>query len=980
MRAKAIVLLAFCTVLLPALAAAQQTGTLVGKVSDSGGLTLPGVTVEAKSNSLPTPRTTVTGNGGEFQMPALPPGDYTVTFTLSGMTTVTREARVQLNLETTVNATLSVGGVTETVEVLGQFTPAIEKDSTAIKSGVSSDTIQALPVGQEYRDLLKLIPGVSVTQDSTRGQSAGGSGQDNVYKFDGVNVTLPLFGTLSAEPASYDIAEVTTIKGGAKAVDFVRAAGFTVDTISRSGTNRFSGQVSYQFQGAEMAAKVQSGSASKYNQTLSWFNASLGGPVVPSKLLFYASYYRPERDRDNRSNLYGELPDYNSTRNEGYGKLTFTPTSQILINGSYRYSHRLDRSDLFGQASAPTTGTGYESTQKIFTADGSWVINARSFASFKYTYFENPNVGRPDYVADTNVNTAIGTPLDLANLDKIGLLTVPSPLTGEDAANAFFGPYIQKYGYISPTTGQKTGGGLVGYGTLFDNDDFYRNSWQIAYNLNLGSKVLHDLHFGYQRYSDWEELLRSSNGWGSISIPGGRSGAGFRPPQGGPQAYFIAAFQQQTTGAIPPIESTYKSQSFEANDTIRYNNWSFNLGLLISNDTLYGQGLEDGQSTASGYVASPGTVYKMYEIPWSKMIQPRVGATWAYNGNDTVYASWATYNPAASSLPRAASWARNLAVTINAFFDQNGILYAVAPNAASTGKLFQPDMTPRTTQEFILGTSRQFTPRLTARLYGRYRYSDHFWEDTNNNARQIYGMPADWAPAELYIPNRAEQCVGLGCSASSYVIADLDRAYTKYYEATAEAEYRGGKVYARGSYTWSKYYGNFDQDNSTAGTANDGNIFIGSSNIGDGAGRQLWNFKEGRLHGDRPHALKMYGYYSLGWNATVGGFFTAQSGQIWEATSVQPYVQYTSSTSATNRYAEPAGSRRTDAWYLLDLNYIQNIPLGGRYRMQAIVDLYNVFNSQTGYNYVSNLQSTLFNTPQSFLSPRRVQISAKFQF
>ena len=44
------------------------------------------------------------------------------------------------------------------------------------------------------------------------------------------------------------------------------------------------------------------------------------------------------------------------------------------------------------------------------------------------------------------------------------------------------------------------------------------------------------------------------------------------------------------------------------------------------------------------------------------------------------------------------------------------------------------------------------------------------------------------------------------------------------------------------------------------------------------------------------------------------------------------------------------------------------------------MDVYNVFNSQTGYNYVSNLQSTLFNTPGSFLSPRRVQISAKFQF
>jgi hypothetical protein len=978
MARRLVLLASMCLLLLPALALAQQTGAISGKVVGTDNLAIPGVTIEARASVLPTPRVTTTGSVGEYQMPALPPGDYTLTFVLSGMTTVTRQVKVQLNLDTTVNATMAVGGVTETVEVKGQFTPAIEKDSTAIKSGVSSDTIQALPVGQEYRDLMKLIPGVAVTQDSTRGQSAGGSGQDNVYKFDGVNVTMPLFGTLSAEPASYDIAEVTTVKGGAKAVDFIRAAGFTVDTISKSGTNRFAGQVSYQYQGANMASDVQNGSASKYNQTLSWFNTGVGGPVIASKLFFYGSYYRPERSRDNRSNLYGELPDYNSVRNEGYGKLTYTPTSQILINGSYRYSHRLDKSDLFGQASSATTGTGYESNQKILTMDGSWVINSRSFASFKFTNFKNPNVGRPDYTANTNVNTAIGTQLDINNLDKIGLLTVPSPLTGQDGANAFFQPYIDKYGYS--LNGVKTGGGTVGYGTLFDNDDFFRTSWQVAYNINYGSTIIHDLHFGYQQYSDWEELLRSSNGWGSISITGGRTGTGFAPPQGGPQSYFIAAFQQQTTGAVPPIKSTYKSQSVEANDTIRYKNWSVNVGLLVSHDTLYGQGLKDGQQTASGYTQSTGTTYKMYDIPASKMLQPRIGATWAYNGNDTVYASYAKYNPAASSLPRAASWARNLAVTINAFFDQNGVLYAVAPNAASTGKLFVPNMTPRTTQEFLVGTSRQLKPTLTARAYGRYRYSNHFWEDTNNNARQIYGMPAGWAKNDLYIYNLADQCVGLGCSASSYVIADLDRAYTKYYEATVEAEYRTRKVYARGSYTFSKYWGNFDQDNSTAGTSNDANIFIGSSNIGDGAGRQLWNFKEGRLHGDRPHSLKLYGYYSLDWNATVGSFFTAQSGQVWEDTSVQPYVQYTSSTSATNRYAQQAGSRRTKPWYLFDLNYVQNIPLKGRYKLQAIVDVYNVFNSQTGYNYVSNLQSTLYNTPGSYLSPRRVQISAKFQF
>ena len=90
---------------------------------------------------------------------------------------------------------LGVQGVSESITVTATAT-LIDKESATIKSGLSNEQIRALPVGQEYRDLLKLIPGVQYTQDTTRGPSAGGSGQDNVYQFDGVNVTLPLFGTL----------------------------------------------------------------------------------------------------------------------------------------------------------------------------------------------------------------------------------------------------------------------------------------------------------------------------------------------------------------------------------------------------------------------------------------------------------------------------------------------------------------------------------------------------------------------------------------------------------------------------------------------------------------------------------------------------------------------------------------------------------------------------------------------------------------
>ena len=240
-------------------------------------------------------------------------------------------------------------------------------------------------------------------------------------------------------------------------------------------------------------------------------------------------------------------------------------------------------------------------------------------------------------------------------------------------------------------------------------------------------------------------------------------------------------------------------------------------------------------------------------------------------------------------------------------------------------------------------------------------------------------MPAGWGPALLYIGDLSARTGQIG-SGSSYVIAELDRAYTKYYEATAEAEYRTSKVYVRGSYTWSRYHGNFDQDSSTAGSSNDANIFIGSSNIGDGAGHQLWNFRDGTLAGDRPSSLKLYAYYQLNWNATVGAFALAQSGQPWEMTSYEPYIALTTSTSDTSRYAEPAGSRRTPAWYQLDLNYTQSFPLKGHYKLQAVLDLYNVFNTQTGYNYVQSVHSPLFGTPVSYLNPRRVQVTARFQF
>lgn len=976
MKKRGILAFVLSMLLMAPAAFAQQTGSISGKVTMPDGSPLPGVTVEAKSDVLPTPRVTVTEANGDFRMPALQPGNYTLTFTLQGMQPVTRPALVQLNQDAFITAQMSVQGITEAVTVTAEA-GFVDRSSAAIKSGVSNEQIRALPVGQEYRDLVKLIPGVQFTADATRGPSAGGSGQDNVYQFDGANVTMPLFGTLSAEPATHDIAQVTTVKGGARATDFNRSGGFLIDSVSKSGTNRFTGMASFQLQNHDMSADAETG-RSRFEQDRTWLTLNAGGPIIPNRVFFFGSYYRPERTRANQANAYGDVPDFESTRNEGFGKLTISPSGSTLLNVSYRDSSRDDQGDTFGEFTSPTAGSADSSRQKIATVEGSWIINTRSHLTAKYSYFGLQTQSAPDNIANIQPTNVIGTQLDVANLDKIGRLSVPTPVAGQTAYNAFIQPLIDRYGFMRD--GVRTGGGIVGFGAEFNDQDFYRQTIQFGYNMTLGSAVTHELHAGYQWYRDREDLLRSSNGLGIITVPGGRLSA--IPGTGGQRAFYTSRVQTLPGDDPLLIQSDYESQNIELNDTIRWNNWTFNAGVLVSQDTMFGQGLREDESVLSGYVLAPGNKYEMYQTPFEKMVQPRVSATWAYNGRDTVYASYAAYNPAASSLPRAASWDRNLtAQFVDTHYDANGVLFASVLDEGSSGKLFVEDMTPRRIDEFLAGTARQISDAWSVRLYGRYREGSHFWEDTNNTARTAFDAPAHIKAKGDYIPNLNDQRRQLGngsLNGSSYVIAELDDAYTKYQEVTLESEYNVGNAFLRGSYTWSHYYGNFDQDNTT--TANDANVFVGSSFLADGAGRQIWNFRDGTLRGDRPHMLKLYGSYMLPWQATAGAYFVAQSGQPWEMWSYEPYIALTTSTSDTSRYAEPAGSRRSDSHMQVDLKYTQSFTFASRYRLQIIGDLYNVFDNQTGYNINPNEHSAGFGTPRSFFEPRRFEIAARITF
>ena len=282
-----------------------------------------------------------------------------------------------------------------------------------------------------------------------------------------------------------------------------------------------------------------------------------------------------------------------------------------------------------------------------------------------------------------------------------------------------------------------------------------------------------------------------------------------------------------------------------------------------------------------------------------------------------------------------------------------------APNASSSGKLFQDGIKPPQIQEYLIGTSQQITQHWSGRVYGRYRHGFNFMEDTNNTARADFLAPAG-IPTTPYIPNLGSvatpgtlrNAIGSG---STYVIANLDGAFTKYYEATMETEWHGDKLNVTGSYTWSHYYGNFDQDDSSFSFANDAAVFIGSSNIGDGAGRQLWNFKYGDLRGDRRNVVKLFGSYDLPWSASAGAYFLFQSGQPYQLESNLPYRVLGGNTSDTNRYVEPAGTRRSPSYREVDLNYTQRFPVSHGMNLQLKLDVFNLFDNQAGYNYETRI-------------------------
>jgi carboxypeptidase family protein len=242
----------------PAAGAQVITGTVEGRVTDSSGAVLPGVSITATNKATAAASTLATTTEGIYRFPFLPSGSYDIRAELSGFRTETKQGvAVRVNDSVVVDFTMTVAPVSETITV--QAEPAsVQITRSEIKRTYDEVTLKEIPigtadaVGRNVYGVATKAPGVT-TPGGRFGRAFLGSGGGNViangttarstnYELDGISNIDPEDNDYRTPVSVEGVREFEVLTANYNA-EFGRAGGAQVRALSKSGTNAFHGSV-----------------------------------------------------------------------------------------------------------------------------------------------------------------------------------------------------------------------------------------------------------------------------------------------------------------------------------------------------------------------------------------------------------------------------------------------------------------------------------------------------------------------------------------------------------------------------------------------------------------------------------------------------------------------------------------------------------------------------------------------------------------
>jgi len=867
--------------------AAQTTGSIAGRVTDSSGALLPGVTVEATSPALQGMRIGVSDITGLYRLPLLPPGSYTVAFTLSGFAPKKNASvPVSLGKETTVDTVLSPS-MTESITV-GSFAPPIDTTSNTLGTNFNATQIETLPTQRDYASVAQVTPGVStdaIQSDDKQTPTIsvyGSSGAENAFYIDGVNTTNMEYG-VQGKQLNFEFIDAFEMKTGGYEAEYGRSTGGIINVITKSGSNDFHGDVF----GYDTSDSLQTNSKTVVGGTSAGFTrkdygADIGGFILKDRLWFFGAY---DQVRNSQSNILSDGPDAGksatspSHRNLGSAKVTYSFTPSSTFIGTFLQDPRVDTGaindanhTLVGVSSTYLGRQDFGGRDYALRYDGlagtKWI-----FAAQGARHKENNSVGPA---------TAAGDAIEYI-----------------DARNNFF----------------QTGGfGLIQQ-KAFDRKFYGGSATRYAGN--------HQIKGGIEIEDQTADVIKRMSGGQQVDI--------FDNPNNPAKPIYSHAYwtTPDATVANAPISALNASPEHKNTTAYLQDRWTIKDLTINAGVRWDRQRIID----ASGVT----------QIDLKKDYAPRLGLVWDPSGanHSKVYGSYGRYY---EEIPmdlviRSFSYERQPRIInyspTSTVPDPNAEADADTKSAILGGftEPADPNLKNQYLTETIVGAEREVMPNISVGVKGIYRSYGRVIEDflCIDDGTYCIGNPGEGIMKKIFSLDYTRQ-FDAPKPKRTYKGIQLDatKAFSNNWQAMA-------------SYVYSRLEGNYDGEYAPfTNVGADPNIsaaydyyefFTNGTDL-----TKITN--NGPLSNDRRHQFKASGIYNTPWKLSIGVSAYWRSGT--------PVTRYGYS-SAYRRYEFFLTSRgaegRTPSNYDADVHLGYPIAFGGSH-LNILLDVFNLLNTQ----------------------------------
>jgi outer membrane receptor protein involved in Fe transport len=987
--------------------AQASTGAVQGRVLEKGtGKPMEGVTVVATSPALQGTQAEITDETGFYLIQGLPPGIYEVAFYYGNAQVHQPNVRVQIGGTTPINLKLDPDAVQGESITIIQQAPAIDSGSTKQGIKMDKDYVKNVPLaGRTYEGAIGSAAGAQ--EDGVGISFSGSTSVENNYVVDGINTTGLTFGTVSAPLLSNFVEEIEVITGGYDA-EFGRSTGGVVNVVTKSGSNEFHGSTWVNFTSGAMqltpkgsheeGSSISSAEDVLYETDLGF---EVGGPIIKDRIWFYVGFapiltgtrvtriVSTQVDRDDDG-----VPDADPAT----GFPIFEPVDQSkfdIAQATYQFTGKLNFAvSPDHQGSVALTGSSFDD-RNLLSVDGTSIGTqnnskglvtdgvARWTSKFDNNHTElegtlgwhrSSNDTTP--IASTLPNTpaalvrntpavilfetdlpTVATNYDQNESDKaIAACTdgVPGDTSSDPYKNITNCP-IASYQFGSPGALENIVENRYSAKASITQRFIALGHHQVKLGFDGEDNFLKDDRsftggLAISGYSDrWEQLryIRLGSGASTCFDADGNPGPCDMLGTLGVHGNSInwATFLQDKWDVLP--------------------NLRLNLGVRYEQQTL-----KNADEVRGMIDPVTGQTYGEDALNLKQLWAPRVGFTydWTKEGRSKIYASYGRFYESIPMDLNQIAFGGETDYIAKYSPDQCTGAGSMTPDGCPSPQsatppgggadtlgggstLVEPGLSAQRLDEVVVGAEFEPFEDITLGAYYQNRTLGRVIEDVSVDGTESYiltnpgefdeGAEADLVAQIAAMPDGPEKDIFQNRLESFRKVRQFDKPVRNYNAFTFTAKKRfSHNFFAQGSYTYSRLEGNYP------GLYSDNNNQLLPNISSQYDLFELLANRQGRLPADRPHNVKLSGYYRLdlkqAGGVTVGVNFSAFSGKPIELLGSHAYY------GQTEVFVLPRGSGgRTDFVTQGDLRAAWDRNIGGGMNLAIYFDLLNVYNSQT---------------------------------